>query len=150
MTTYENLSLINGTIATTSGNYTDVWIFSIVFIFAIVLLLISRLMSDNGNLTGKFLISVLSFLLSVASAWGSLSLAYITATGDSQWINGTNYTYHVYSVVQTINNPWITIMCVLIVIFAFLAALDTGIVIIQGSKPEHVKFSEVDGVRFRR
>jgi hypothetical protein len=141
MPVISNLTASNSSFVIQYGNYMDFNVWVLIIVASVILMLASRYISNRDE-AGRFLISVLSVLLAIAAIWGSLGLAHLEYTqgaslvsDDGSIITTTNY---VYGVQQVVASPALTIICIVLTIFAFLNALDIFITIMQKA-PEETK-----------
>jgi hypothetical protein len=140
-----SISLLNATnssLVFTYNPYTDFNIWISLFIFSIVFLIVSRLVSRDEF--GKFLCAVMALLFAVAAAWSSLSLAHVGYTTGATTENISYYnnvtestTYHfIYPSQQVIASNWITLACVILCIINILNIIDIILLLIDAAKRE--------------
>lgn len=141
MPVINNLTASNSSFVIQYGNYTDFNIWILIIGISIILMIVSRYISNRDE-SGRFLISVLAVLLAVAAVWMSLGIAHLDYTSGASLVSNNSslnetITYnYVYPVQQVVASAASTIICILITIFAFLNALDIFITIVQKAPEE--------------
>jgi len=114
------------------GKYTDVFIWGIMFAGCLVCMVLSR---DYLVQTMRPMIfSMMSFILAIASAWTSLSIAYMGTFMQGAKIvytNQTNTAIYYYQIIQVVSAMWITILCVILIVFTVINIVDIVIRYIQ-------------------
>lgn len=134
------------------GNYTDfnLWIF--VFIIMIGLIIASRYINSRDDI-GRLLIATLAVIFAVAAVFGSLGVARFdytqgaTLVSNNSTINETISYSYIYPIQQIIASPWITGIAIVLLIFAFLNALDIFIVMLERPNVDDVKKKGGRGIR---
>jgi len=134
------------------GNYTDfnLWIF--VFVIMIGLIIASRYINSRDDI-GRLLIATLAVIFAVAAVFGSLGVARFdytqgaTLVSNNSTINETISYSYIYPIQQIIASPWITGIAIVLLIFAFLNALDIFIVMLERPNVDDVKKKGGRGIR---
>jgi hypothetical protein len=144
MPVISNLSASNSSFIVQYGNYTDFNIWVLILAASLILMLASRYIPIRDE-AGRFLISVLAFLLAVSSIWMSLGIANLQYTsGASIVANNTSLnqtiTYnYIYPMQQVLASPALTVICIILTVLTFLNALDIFIVVMQKSPEQDNK-----------
>ena len=129
-----NISSQNSSFVLQYGAYSDFNLFLLMVSIAIVLTIVSRFLSTRDE-TGRLLVAVLAVLIGVAGLWMSLGVAVLGFASGATLSNNTSGSQIVYNAIfptqQVIASPILTIICLVILIFSVLNALDIFISIIQ-------------------
>lgn len=107
-------------------NYTDITIWASMLIVSLICLIITR--NTKFNTLRPALFGGISVLLALASAWASLSIAYMGNydVGAIVTLSNQSTTTYYYQVIQVVASPSITIICIIILIFTILNIIDIG------------------------
>lgn len=153
MPVIQTLNATNASFTLQYGKYTDFNLWVIVIVISLALMILSRYMSQKDDV-GKFLISVLSIIFALAAVWGSLGVAHFDytqsnmVTVNSTGVDNQSITYtYIYPVQQVVSSPWLTGLCIVLLIFTFLNALDILIVIMQKPSIDDMKKRGGRGIR---
>lgn len=129
------------------GKYTDFNIWIIIFIFAMIFIIGSRFLSSREE-SGRLIIAVIGLVLMIVTLYGSLGLAHVSyATGATIAVTNTTDQVYVYPVITPLAAPWLTAVCVVLLILAFLNALDIFLALMQKPEVTDMKKKEGRGVR---
>jgi hypothetical protein len=147
-----SLNATNASFTLTYGNYIDFNTWFIIFLLCLAFILMSRFLNPRDDV-GRFIVAGLAFVFGIASIWGSLGLArfdfgqgasmVLTNTSSNQTIS---YNY-IYPVEQVIASNWITILCVVLTIIAFVNGLDIIIRMLERSDEEEERKRRGRGIR---
>lgn len=152
MPVIQSLNATNASFILQYGRYTDFNIWIVLLVFIILLLIASRYINPRDDI-GRLLVSVLAVIFSVAALYGSLGLAHFDYTtgaaliDNQSTINQTISYNFVYPVQQVIASPWLTAVCVVLLILSFLNALDIFLIMMQRPSSDDLKKKGGRGVR---
>jgi phosphoglycerol transferase MdoB-like AlkP superfamily enzyme len=133
------------------GAYTDFNLWVLLLAIALILMLASRYLPPKDD-TGRFITAVLAVIFGVAVVWGSLGVAHFDYMQGATYTNTTDvnesivYNY-IYPVQQVIATPWLTGVCVVILIFAVLNAIDIFLIMMQRPNVDDMKKRGGRGLR---
>lgn len=138
-----NLTLSNASATLIAAPYTDYTLFLVIFVVSIVLLVLSRCVNTN-DIVGRMITGVMSFILSAAALWGSLSVAalyYVSSAAMVENVTGNVTTtsatsVSVIPVIQSLSANWITLIIAIFSIISLVNILDLIITTIQNIRKE--------------
>jgi hypothetical protein len=136
MPVIQSLNATNASFVLKYGSATDFSLWIMILAIIIILILASRFLPSKDDV-GRFLIAVLSVIFAVAAVWGSLGLAHFDYTQGASTVDNSSdlnqtVTYnYIYPVQQSISSPWLTGICIVVLVFTFLNALDILLIMLQ-------------------
>jgi hypothetical protein len=128
-----NLNATNSSFLVSAGNYVDFNIWLLLFGTAIALLVVSRFFKKDY--TSSLMVGILSFLLSVAALWSSLSVARIDSAASASVVVGNTTQQYLFPAITPLNSLPLTIVCVIVTVLCALSLIDTFLVLVQGPPP---------------
>ena len=145
------LNATNASFVLKYGNYTDFNLWVICFAIIIILMVASRLLPSRDDV-GKLLVAVLSVIFALAAVYGSLSIAHLDYTQGASIINESvmneSVTYnYIYPVQQAVSTGWLTGICIVLLIFSILNAVDIFIVMMERPNVDNMKKKGGRGIR---
>jgi hypothetical protein len=152
MPSIQTLNATNASFILKYGNYTDFNLWVVLLVFIIILIIASRYLNQRDDI-GRLLISVLAVIFSLSALYGSLGLAHFDYTQgasliDNQSTINQSITYsYIYPVQQVISSPWLTGVCIVLLVLSFLNALDIFLVMMQRPSVDDMKKKGGRGVR---
>jgi hypothetical protein len=147
----QSVNATNASYAIQYGQYTDFNIWVLILTIAIILMIASRCLNQRDDV-GRLIIATLSVIFSLVAVLSSLSVAHIGYTnGATSIINGStnsSMTYnYIYPVQQVVTSPWLTGICIVLLIFTFLNAVDIFLVMMQRPTVDDTKKKGGRGIR---
>lgn len=145
------LNATNASFILKYGNFTDFNLWVMCFAIIIILMIASRLLPQRDDV-GKLLVAVLSVIFAVAAVYGSLSIAHLDYTQGATIVNESvmneSVTYnYIYPVQQAISTAWLTGICIVLLIFSILNAIDIFIVMMERPNVDNMKKKGGRGIR---
>lgn len=133
------------------GNYTDFNLWLLCFAAMIILMIASRLLPTKDDV-GRVLVSVLAIIFALAAVYGSLGVANLDytqgATLSNETVDNITTTYnYVYPVQGVISSPWLTSVCVVLLIFSILNAIDHFLIMLERPNVDNMKKKGGRGIR---
>lgn len=122
-----SLTIYNSTYVFANTGYTDINIFIVLAIFAVLFLFFSRYLSDNFS---KFIFACLTFTFFIGLTYFSANVAtYIVNPQFSELTNlTTNVTNHMYnqSIIEVIpeNSPILSLLMIIMTLISFLNLIE--------------------------
>jgi hypothetical protein len=147
----QTLNATNASFVMQYGKYTDFNLWLIIVVLSILLILASRVLSQRDDV-GRLLVATLAVIFALVTVWGSLSVSYLNYTAGAT-ITGNDTTNHsiiynyVYPTQQVIASPWLTGVCIVLLIFSFLNAVDIFLVMMQRPSADDTKKKGGRGIR---
>jgi hypothetical protein len=137
------LNASNASFVLKYGNYTDFNLWLLCFAAMIILMVASRLLPPKDDV-GKVLVSVLAIIFALAAVYGSLGVANLDYTQGASQVNETELnittTYnYIYPVQQSINSTWLTALCIVMLIFSILNAIDHFLIMLERPTGDNIK-----------
>jgi hypothetical protein len=147
----QTLNATNASFVLQYGKYTDFNLWAMVFGIIIILMIASRYLPSKDDV-GKFLIATLAVIFALAATYGSLGVSHFSYTEGATLLNDSivnqTITYnYIYPVQQVVSTPWLTVICIIMVIFSFLNALDILIVMMERPNVDNMKKKGGRGLR---
>ena len=144
MSYISTLNATNASFVFRYGNYTDFNLWVLIFAIIIILMVASRYMPPKDDI-GKLLVSVLAVIFALAAVWGSLGVAHLNFTNGATLIDNEStvdqtITYnYMFPTQQVISSAWLTGVCIVMLIFSFLNALDFFILMLERPNVDNMK-----------
>jgi len=145
------LNASNASFVLKYGNFVDFNLWLLCFAVMIILIIASRLLSPKDDV-GKVLISILAIIFALAAVYGSLGVANLGYTQGASLENQselnitTTYNY-IYPVQQSINSVWLTSLCIIMLIFSILNAVDHVLIMFERPNVDNMKKKGGRGIR---
>jgi hypothetical protein len=111
----------------------------------------SRLLPAKDDV-GRVLVSVMAIIFAIAAVYGSLGVANLDYTQGASLINSSavneSITYnYVYPVQQVVSTPWLTGVCIVLLIFAILNAVDMFLIMLERPNVDDMKKKGGRGIK---
>ena len=152
MPTIQTLNATNASFTLQYGKYTDFNLWIVIFAIIIILILASRYLNAKDDV-GRLLIATLSVIFALAAVYGSLGVAHFDYTQGATIIDNAStvnesITYnYIFPVQQVIASPWLTAVCIVMLILSFLNAVDIFLVMMQRPNVDDTKKKGGRGIR---
>jgi hypothetical protein len=132
-----DLNATNSSLLISSGNYVDFNMWLLIFGVGLAMIIVSRIFAKDQ--TGGLLIGIMGFIFSVGATWTSLSVARIDNAVGAFVVNENITTQYVYPTIQPMNSTALTMLCIIVTVFAALNVIDLFLSILQRPPQEPKK-----------